>query len=60
MNTFSEIIIYAVIALYTVGALATVSSVGKARTPVTPAVAVIAIVIAGAVIVGLSFVLWSN
>lgn len=60
MNTFSQIIIYAIITLYTLAALTTITTVGKPRKPTSPEAAAAGTFVATSVIVGLLFVLWSN
>lgn len=59
MNTFSEIILWLIIALYTLGAMGTVAMVGKEQT-IKPEVAALRVFITVCAISGLLFVLWSN
>ena len=60
MNTFSEIILWLLIALYTIAALGHVTLVGKDRGIYKPEAAAVNVFLCTSVISGLLFVLWSN
>ena len=60
MNTFSQIIIWAVLILTALGSILSVGRVGKPRQPLKADEAAAAVFVNLCVIVGLLFVIWSN